>query len=104
MMENNIVKLEINTLKEEEYTDNRSFSETIADHLRQYFDAHGYDLPSTGLYDRIIGEVERCLITETLSAVGGNQLRAAELLGINRNTLRTKIKTLSIAIPEKRKK
>lgn len=97
-MEATVVKLETKTEKK------RSFSDSIASHLRQYFEAHGHDLPTTGLYDRIIGEVERCLILETLKAVGGNQLRAAEVLGINRNTLRAKVKLLGITMPEKQKK
>lgn len=48
------------------------------------------------LYDRIIGEVERPLIEAMLARNGGNQLRAARALGINRNTLRKRIDTLGI--------
>jgi two-component system nitrogen regulation response regulator GlnG len=49
-----------------------------------------------GLYDRLLAEVERPLIVQTLSATRGNQIRAAAILGINRNTLRKKIQTLGI--------
>lgn len=81
-----------------------SFSASITRHLQVFFDAHEGDLPSTGLYNRIIGEVERCLIDQTLIAVEGNQLRAAEVLGINRNTLRKKIRQLGVDLPLRQKK
>jgi two-component system nitrogen regulation response regulator GlnG len=50
------------------------------------------------LFDRVIREVERPLITLTLEATRGNQIRAAEVLGLNRNTLRKKIRELSIPV------
>lgn len=59
--------------------------------LRRYFAAHEGSLPPSGLYDRILHEVERPLLEETLRATGGNQLKAAQLLGLNRNTLRKKL-------------
>ncbi|VXC96519.1 nitrogen regulation protein NR(I) [Sphingomonas sp. AX6] len=48
------------------------------------------------LYDRIIGEVERPLIEAMLARHGGNQLRAARAMGINRNTLRKRLDDLEI--------
>ena len=68
----------------------------IEQHLTRYFVQFGSDLPPPGLYDRILAEVERPLLTATLNAVRGNQLRAADLLGINRNTLRKKLTDLGI--------
>lgn len=67
-------------------------------HLRSYFLAHGEGLPAPGLFDRVIREVERPLIALTLEATRGNQIRAAEVLGLNRNTLRKKIRDLSIPV------
>jgi two-component system nitrogen regulation response regulator GlnG len=65
--------------------------------LRDYFAAHaGEGLPPPGLYDRILPLVERPLIATTLAATGGNQMKAAYVLGINRNTLRKKMSALSI--------
>ncbi|MBB4154051.1 two-component system nitrogen regulation response regulator GlnG [Sphingomonas jinjuensis] len=49
------------------------------------------------LYDRVIGEVERPLIQMMLARHGGNQLRAARAMGINRNTLRKRLDSLAIA-------
>ena len=73
-----------------------SLAQSVENHLRTYFAMHSYQLPANGLYDRVIQEVERPLIVLTLTACRGNQLRAAELLGINRNTLRKKIRELGI--------
>ncbi len=67
-------------------------------HLRLYFGAHGEGLPPPGLFDRVIREVERPLIALTLEATRGNQIKAAEVLGLNRNTLRKKIRELSIPV------
>jgi len=67
-------------------------------HLRRYFTAHGGSLPARGLYDRVLHEIERPLISLSLEATRGNQIRAAELLGLNRNTLRKKIRELDIQV------
>ena len=69
---------------------------SVERHLRDYFSAHEQDLPASGLYDRILQEIERPLLSITLSECRGNQLRAAELLGLNRNTLRKKIRQLGL--------
>jgi two-component system nitrogen regulation response regulator GlnG len=74
-----------------------SLSETIERHLQRYFSAHGDNLPPSGLYDRLIREVERPLIALSLAATRGNQIKAARLLGLNRNTLRKKIRDLDLA-------
>lgn len=73
-----------------------NLSNSVENHLRGYFSAHNFQLPANGLYDRVLREVERPLIVLSLTACKGNQLRAAELLGINRNTLRKKIRDLNI--------
>jgi two-component system nitrogen regulation response regulator GlnG len=73
-------------------------SEMVERHLRDYFAAHGEGLPPPGVHDRILQEVERPLINLSLDATRGNQIKAAHLLGINRNTLRKKIKELDIQV------
>ena len=67
-------------------------------HIKGYFDAHKGGLPAAGLYDRVLREIERPLIVLTLGATRGNQIRAAHLLGLNRNTLRKKIRELDIPV------
>jgi two-component system nitrogen regulation response regulator GlnG len=75
-----------------------SLGGAVEHHLRSYFAAHEDGLPASGLYDRIRREVERPLIELSLSATRGNQIRAAKLLGLNRNTLRKKIRDLDIQV------
>ena len=75
-----------------------SLTATVNRHLSRYFTAHGDSLPPSGLYSRILHEVERPLIALSLAATRGNQLKAARLLGLNRNTLRKKIRELGIPI------
>jgi two-component system nitrogen regulation response regulator GlnG len=82
----------------EDKTGNESMSGAVERHLREYFRAHKDRLPAAGLYDRVLREVEKPLIELSLSATRGNQLRAAKLLGLNRNTLRKKIRELDIQI------
>ena len=55
-------------------------------------------LPQPGLYDRVLRDVERPLISLCLGATRGNQIKAAEILGVNRNTLRAKIRSLDIPV------
>jgi two-component system, NtrC family, nitrogen regulation response regulator GlnG len=75
-----------------------SLSAAAERHLRDYFAAHKGGLPPSGLYDRVLREIERPLIQLSLSATRGNQLRAAQLLGLNRNTLRKKVRELDIDV------
>jgi two-component system nitrogen regulation response regulator GlnG len=75
-----------------------SLGGAVEQHLRAYFGAHEDGLPAPGLYDRILREIERPLIELSLSATRGNQIRAAKLLGLNRNTLRKKIRDLDIQV------
>jgi two-component system nitrogen regulation response regulator GlnG len=70
----------------------------VEHHIRSYFAAHKGGLPAAGLYDRVLREVERPLIVLTLGATRGNQIKAAHLLGLNRNTLRKKIRELDIPV------
>ena len=73
-------------------------SQAVHRHLDIYFEAHRGELPPSGLYGRILRDVERPLIDISLRATQGNQIRAAKLLGLNRNTLRKKIKSLGLKI------
>jgi two-component system nitrogen regulation response regulator GlnG len=75
-----------------------SLGGTVERHLQEYFLAHQDALPAAGLYDRVLREIERPLIELSLAATRGNQIRAAKLLGLNRNTLRKKIRDLDIQV------
>ncbi len=73
------------------------FETAFTRRIASEFAAASPGLPAAGLYDRVLAEVERPLIVQTLQATRGNQIRAAAILGINRNTLRKKIQILGIA-------
>ena len=83
--------------------DGEKLMASVNKHLRRYFDLHGGVLPPPGLYNRILREVETPLIEIALDATGGNQAKCADLLGINRNTLRKKITDLDIRVTRRRK-
>lgn len=83
--------------------DSQKLSESVGKHLRRYFDLHGGELPAPGLYTRILREIETPLLEIALDATGGNQAKCADLLGINRNTLRKKITELDIHVTRRRK-
>lgn len=76
--------------------------ETLHALVERYLSAQiqklGGRLPQPGLYDRTLREVERPLISMCLGLTGGNQIKAAEILGVNRNTLRAKIRSLDIPL------
>jgi two-component system nitrogen regulation response regulator GlnG len=78
-------------------------SASVAKHLKRYFDLHGGALPPAGVYQRILREVELPLIEIALDSTAGNQAKCADLLGINRNTLRKKITDLDIRVTRRRK-
>ncbi len=67
-------------------------------HIRQFLAASRDGMPMRDIYDQVIAEVERPLIQMTLSATRGNQIKAASMLGLNRNTLRKKIRDLDIPV------
>jgi two-component system nitrogen regulation response regulator GlnG len=75
-----------------------SLAEFVEGHLAAYFAGFGEGLPPPGLYDRILREVETPLVGAVLAATRGNQIKAAELLGLNRNTLRKKIRDLDVRV------
>ena len=74
------------------------FTDVVARYVEQIFAERDGRLPQAGLYGRILREVERPLIARVLTETRGNQLRAAALLGVNRNTLRKKIRELDIEV------
>ena len=78
-------------------------SRSVELHLSHYFQSLGDSLPAPGLYQTVLREVEVPLINMTLSLCNGNQIKAANLLGINRNTLRKKIKDYDLVVTRGKK-
>jgi DNA-binding protein Fis len=74
-----------------------SLNEFLEEKLKRYL-KELTKLERSNLYDAVLSEVEKSLITIVLKGTEGNQLRAAKTLGINRNTLRAKIKEYKIRI------
>ncbi|HEY4857419.1 MAG TPA: nitrogen regulation protein NR(I) [Xanthobacteraceae bacterium] len=83
---------------EEDPKSEDGLSSAIERHLTAYFASFGTELPPPGLYHRVLREMEQPLLSVTLAATRGNQIRAADLLGVNRNTLRKKIRDLDIQV------
>ncbi len=71
---------------------------SVERHLSDLFRSFGEGLPPPGLYHRVLREVEYPLLSAALAATRGNQIKAAELLGLNRNTLRKKVRDLDIRL------
>ncbi|MDC1383013.1 sigma 54-interacting transcriptional regulator [Candidatus Puniceispirillum sp.] len=90
-VEREFAKSQIDVIAESE-----SLSASVDLHIRRYFEALKGGVPAPGLYGRVMREVEHPLIIATLEITRGNQLKAADILGLNRNTLRKKIKDLNI--------
>jgi two-component system nitrogen regulation response regulator GlnG len=82
----------------EEQRSEEGLSAAVERHLAAYFASFGDELPPPGLYHRMLREIEHPLLSVTLAATRGNQIRAADLLGVNRNTLRKKIRDLEIQV------
>ncbi len=75
-----------------------NLSDAVERHLAEYFSGFKDTLPPPGLYHRVLREIEGPLIGAALAATRGNQIRAAELLGVNRNTLRKKVRDLDLQV------
>jgi len=75
-----------------------NLSNSVERYLARYFSGFDDGLPPPGLYHRVLREVEAPLLSAALAATRGNQIRAADLLGVNRNTLRKKIRDLEIQV------
>ncbi|BBE71201.1 nitrogen regulation protein NR(I) [Oharaeibacter diazotrophicus] len=98
----NLIEQELSTPSivpvEEETPRDEGLSTSVERFLAKYFSGYGDGLPPPGLYHRILKEVEYPLIGAALAATRGNQIKAAELLGVNRNTLRKKIRDLDVQV------
>jgi two-component system nitrogen regulation response regulator GlnG len=75
-----------------------NLSGAVEMYLSSHFSGFPNGVPPPGLYHRVLREIEVPLLTAALAATRGNQIRAADLLGLNRNTLRKKIRDLAIPV------
>jgi two-component system, NtrC family, nitrogen regulation response regulator GlnG len=78
--------------------DGEKLATAVERHIRQFLNASRDGMPMRDIYDKVIAEVERPLIQMTLASTRGNQIKAAAMLGLNRNTLRKKIRDLEIPL------
>jgi two-component system nitrogen regulation response regulator GlnG len=78
--------------------DDLAIGQAVEHYLQRYFASFGGQLPPSGLYQRVLAEVEFPLVLASMTATRGNQIKAAELLGLNRNTLRKKIRELGVNV------
>ncbi|MBU0582755.1 MAG: nitrogen regulation protein NR(I) [Alphaproteobacteria bacterium] len=99
-----IIEAELKTGEQDEapggamVPDNLTIGQATEHFLQRYFSSFGGEMPPPGLYQRIIAEVEYPLVLASMTATRGNQIKAAELLGLNRNTLRKKIRDLGVNV------
>ena len=78
--------------------DDLAIGQAVEHYLQRYFASFAGELPPAGLYQRVLAEVEFPLVLASMTATRGNQIKAAELLGLNRNTLRKKIRELGVNV------
>ncbi len=74
---------------------NNEIGKTVEKSLDEYFRKLDGESPH-GIYDMVINHVERAVIATVMERAGGNQTQAADMLGMNRNTLRTKLSKYGI--------
>src|SRR5438034_1389457 len=98
VMDSELAQPSLVALAEEEPAAEEKLSLAVERYLSKYFANFDSSLPPPGLYHRILREVEYPLLSAALAATRGNQIRAAYLLGVNRNTLRKKIRELEIQV------
>ena len=107
IIDDKITKHELSMISPEEDVVNTlegsKISQSLEMHLSHYFRSLGDSLPAPGLHQTVLKEVEVPLINLTLSLCDGNQIKAANMLGINRNTLRKKIKDYDLVVTRGKK-
>jgi two-component system nitrogen regulation response regulator GlnG len=98
VIENELSQPVMPAVSDESQAADDGLAASVERHLARYFAGFQDGLPPAGLYHRILREVEYPLLSAALAATRGNQIRAADLLGLNRNTLRKKIRDLDIQV------
>ena len=75
----------------------RTLAKAAENYVEAYFEPQNSGEDATGIYGQVMRDVGRPLIRHALTVTRGNQIKAAALLGLNRNTLRKKMRELDIA-------
>jgi two-component system nitrogen regulation response regulator GlnG len=88
----------------DELTQEVGLAGLIEKQLTRYINADRQVLPASGLYDRVLQEVERPLFRVVLNLVDGNKIKAAQILGLNRNTLLKKMRAHGLEKPKPQKR
>ena len=73
-----------------------SLKSYLENFFEEFYSSIGSDDSELNLYDKFLTEFEKPVIIKTLKYCNGNQMKASKMLGINRNTLRTKISKYKI--------
>ena len=97
----NIIEIELATIQQELTISSKrinNINDFIEDHVKNYFSKYPKDKIPYGFYNSFLKEIEKPLIMQTLNVTDGNQIKASKILGLNRNTLRKKIKDLGIVL------
>ncbi|MAI06684.1 MAG: nitrogen regulation protein NR(I) [Alphaproteobacteria bacterium TMED87] len=97
----NIIEIELATIQQELSISSKrinNINDFIEDHVKNYFSRFPKDKIPDGFYNSFLKEIEKPLIMQTLNITEGNQIKASKILGLNRNTLRKKIKDLGIVL------
>ena len=90
-IESNVIPMTSDTGNNLSSSANGGLSSTVRESLLQFFDELDDNHPND-LYDMVLSQIELPLLEIVLERVDGNQSKAAECLGINRGTLRKKLK------------
>ena len=98
VIENELSQPVVSASSEDAHSADDGLAASVERHLTRYFAGFQDEMPPAGLYHRILREIEYPLLSAALAATRGNQIRAADLLGLNRNTLRKKIRDLDIQV------
>ena len=99
-----IIEIELASIQQDKKDNLKTFislNDVIEEHLKKYFSKYTKDSIPNDLYNSFLKEIEKPLIMQTLEVTDGNQIKASKILGLNRNTLRKKIKDLGIILSKR---
>ena len=81
---------------------NISLKQIVTEYLQKFFQDHNDELEKLNLHKCVLGEIEEVLINLSLKAANYNQSKAAKILGINRHTIKNKMKEFNIEVNDQK--